>query len=109
MKTEGKFILDGTKLVPVYDLIEWATWIETNSTIATDEIGKVKVSTTFFGLDIGHVFGRPQLFETMVFGGGADPYAYGRYATYDEAIAGHADALNLVRSNLNLIDETVGK
>lgn len=108
MKTEGKFILDGTKLVPVYDLIEWATWIETNYQIATDEIGRVRVLTTFFGLDIGHVFGRPQLFETMIFGEG-HPYAYARYATYDEAIAGHADALNLVRSNSNLIDETVGK
>lgn len=103
MKTEGKFILNGTELVPVYDLIEWANWIEVNHSVASDKLaGGVKVLTTFFGFDMKCGTGKPALFETMVLGRG-DPYAYGRYSTHEEAIAGHASALQLVRSESNQV------
>lgn len=94
MKTIGKFILNGTELVPVYDLFEWATALEKTARIAQDKIEGLAVSTIFFGFDMNHGIGKPELFETMVFGSGK-PYAYGRYATYDEAIKGHADAWKL--------------
>jgi hypothetical protein len=94
VKTIGKFILNGTQLVPVYDLFEWANALEKTSRVAYDQFEDVAVSTVFFGFDMNYGIGRQALFETMVFGSGT-PYAYGRYATYDEAVKGHADALKL--------------
>jgi len=65
----------------------------------TDLPGDVFVSTVFLGLD--HGFGRPGppiLFETMVFGGPMDDYQE-RYATWDEAEAGHERIVALARRN----------
>lgn len=48
------------------------------------------VSTVFLGLDHGYRPGDPPIvFETMVFGGPFDQDQE-RYATWDEAVAGHA-------------------
>ena len=46
------------------------------------------VSTVFLGLDHAFDGGTPLLFETMIFGGEHDEYQE-RYATWDEAEAGH--------------------
>ena len=54
----------------------------------------VHVSTVFLGLD--HSFsneGPPLLFETMVFGGVCDENMR-RYATWDEAVAGHEEMID---------------
>lgn len=71
-------------------LIGFAKWFEANDRqVAFDEIGGVRLSTVFLGLD--HNFcpeGPPLLFETMTFGGGWEVCE--RYATWDEAEAGHA-------------------
>lgn len=57
--------------------------------IASDMIGKVRVSTVWLGLDHGFVPGRPPLiFETMVFGGPLH-YECDRYSTEAQALAGH--------------------
>lgn len=80
------------------DLYAWSEWFEQSDAerrIARDEVGDdVKVSTVFLGLD--HSFGNaaPMLFETMIFGGPHDDYQE-RYATRDEAVAGHARAVAL--------------
>lgn len=87
-----KYILDGHEPKPV-DLMTWARWFESNRDtrhVAVTDHPLGKVSTVFLGLD--HSFGArgaPLLFETMVFGGAMDG-EMDRYATWDEAEAGHA-------------------
>jgi hypothetical protein len=58
--------------------------------IRLDEIGDVVISTVWMGFDhsIFPLDGRIQIFETMIFGGEHDLDAW-RYATEEEAIAGH--------------------
>lgn len=82
------FILDGHEPVAC-DLMTWCNWFETaNRHVRLTEQGDVRISTVFLGLDHAWGGGRPELFETMVFGfaGGNDME---RYATWDEADAGH--------------------
>lgn len=94
------FILDDAgKVQAVPDCLTWARWFETAKRhVALDDLpGGVRVSTVFLGLD--HGFGltaQPLLFETMIFGGAHDEYQE-RYATRDEALAGHAKALALAK------------
>ena len=72
----------------------WARWWgPADNRIASDEIGKVYISTVFLGLD--HNFrgrGDPILFETLIFGGALDGEMR-RYCTYDEAERGHQEAV----------------
>jgi hypothetical protein len=87
----GRYILDDQhRAIEEPDLMTWVQWFENDKRrVAWDEIDGVKVSTVFLGLD--HNFGAnsvPILFETMVFGGPMDGEA-DRYATWDEAVAGH--------------------
>ncbi len=90
------WVLRGHKAVPAKDVIEWGVFFEeiANRRVAEDFIRQpeqdpVRVSTVFIGMD--HNFfseGPPLLFESMVFGGPLDETLY-RYATWDEAEAGH--------------------
>jgi hypothetical protein len=88
---------------PCGSLIEWGRWMERDGNddlrrVALDEVGAVKVSTVFLGLD--HSFGGavPVLFETIVFGGEHDGYQ-DRYTTRDEALTGHAKAMAMVMNS----------
>ena len=88
----GRYVLDSDgnpKLEP--DLMTWAAWVETGDQIvAKTKVGEAEVSTVFLGLD--HSFGGsvPVLYETMVFGGPLDGEQE-RYATKEQAQAGHAE------------------
>jgi len=93
----GQYILDGHTPVLCADLITWAMWFETaERTVArTETADGARISTVFLGLD--HRFGSdgpPLLFETMIFGGAQDGYQE-RYATWDEAVEGHAIAVDI--------------
>lgn len=98
-----KYILeaDGRTFRRAYDLLEWGEWFESSGDqriVARTEIGGVRVSTVFLGLD--HNFrreGPPILFETLVFGGPLDQEQE-RYATYEEAEAGHRRMVRRVRA-----------
>lgn len=94
--TNQKYILEGTKIIPV-DLLTWGRWLEEGRNgLWRDDIGDVLVSTIFLGLD--HNFGmggKPLLFETMIFGGAHDEYQK-RYTAYKQAEAGHKKAVALV-------------
>jgi len=80
-------ILQDGNLVSV-TLEEWARWIEGNhNQVAWAEVGEVKVSTVFLGLDYG-LGGSPLWFETLVFGGTLDREIE-RYETLEEAMEGH--------------------
>jgi hypothetical protein len=90
------YILEGHKAVPA-DLMQWAEFFENTAgrTVALTMVGKVRVSTVFLGIDHSFGSGRgPLLFETMIFGGKHDQYQE-RYVTWEEAEAGHAEAVKL--------------
>ena len=87
------YILIGRKPVQV-SLLHWGIWFENarNRIVKKTALpGGVEVSTVFLGLNHGYG-GRLLLFETMIFAGDAGGYC-DRYATYDEALAGHQKAI----------------
>lgn len=70
--------------------------------VKRDETSGGLISTVFLGLD--HAFGDqegPILFETMIFDGEFDGFQR-RYKTYDEALQGHNEALNMVIDSFNI-------
>src|SRR6266436_924888 len=85
------FMLDGDKVTSTNDIHEWGKWMQTNNRqIGHDAINGVKISTVFLGLD--HSFmdeGPPVLFETMLFGEGANNEQW-RYSSREMAEEGHA-------------------
>jgi hypothetical protein len=87
---QGYYILDESKkVVPVGTFKEWAEWFEkADRTVAKTVLPSGdKVSTIFLGLD--HAMGEePEIFESMVFGGESNGEIW-RYATWEEAEAGH--------------------
>lgn len=77
--------------VPCSDPLEWGEWMErTGNRVALDQIGNCLVSTIFLGMDLGFGIRRAQFFETAVFLEHGLLDVAGRYATWDEALAGHA-------------------
>ncbi len=98
--TDGKCILKDGVPVPEPDIYKWAKWFENvdNRRVAWTEVGDVKISTVFLGLDHSFMRGTPILFETMIFGGEHDEYQE-RYHTLEEAMLGHERAVALVKGN----------
>ena len=94
-----KYVLDGHKVVREDDVLKWAKWYETaDRRVAFDEVGSQKVVTSFLGIDHNFGQGPPLLFETMVF---PEFETCFRYATWDEAAAGHAKVLDEVRREVS--------
>ena len=91
------WILEGHEPKTV-DLMTWAKWFETSERhIAQDNIGDVRVSTVFLGIDHNwRPDGPPILFETVIFGGPNSQFQE-RYSTWKEAEEGHKRALELVK------------
>lgn len=81
---------------PCIDVVEWAEWFETADRVLAKDRDEgagsadgVEVSTVFLGLDHNpYGIGPPILWESLVFGGPLDG-TMKRYATRDEALAGH--------------------
>lgn len=92
------WILDGhtPKQVSMPEWVEWNGLVSkpalSHRSVAQDAIGEVRVSTVFL---IAPVL--DQFFETMVFGGTLDREQV-RYATWDEAVAGHAEMIAKVKN-----------
>jgi hypothetical protein len=85
----NQYVLDGHTPVPASDIRDWGRWFEkADRHVAKTEINHVTVSTVFLGLDHAFGGGTPILFETLVFGGPLDGEME-RYATWDQAEAGH--------------------
>jgi hypothetical protein len=106
------YILKGKEVVAEPDLMKWAKAFEktdrvikqeaiatgmsfetpmsaTTVNLAEGKLEGCRISTVFLGIDHNlEGDGPPLLFETMVFGGKLDQ-EQDRYATYDEALAGH--------------------
>lgn len=107
----GQYILDENgDPQPEPDSLKWAAWFEQsgksegkdNRFLAHDHIGSVLVSTVFLGLDhsfMGSGGGNPPvLWETMVFQGEHDQYQK-RYRSRADALAGHDEAVEMVKSS----------
>ena len=93
------YYLDENRQPVEIDMMSWAKRFEAREQrrVAWDEVGAINVSTVFLGLN--HAWepdAVPILFETMVFGGWHDQDQE-RYATWDEAVVGHARHLRRVR------------
>lgn len=91
-----KAILDGKTVVIENDLLKWAEWFQkTERQVSLTWVIDIRISTVFLGLD--HGYGDKQCwFETMIFGGKHSGYQK-RYTTWEEAEAGHAVAVKLVK------------
>jgi hypothetical protein len=101
------YVLDGHEPRAVADAQVWGTWwMLADRRVAFTDLGYGTVSTVFLGIDHNHFGdGPPILFETMVFAnpkGAAFPDELDglmrRYATWDEAEAGHAEVVAEVRA-----------
>lgn len=92
----GQYILEGKDPKLVEDVLEWGKWFETaNRHVAQTTLPNgTRVSTVFLGLDHSFSDGEPILFETMIFGGEHNEYQE-RYSTWEEAEAGHKQAVKL--------------
>lgn len=93
MKTTkpDRYILKDRKPVSEPDLMKWGVWLQNmdNTRVDFTKVSKkIEVSTVFLGLNHNWGDGAPILFETMVFKNG-DSRGMWRYATWDEAVAGH--------------------
>ena len=91
------FVLDGQTPRPA-SLAEWARQFDDVRvrTVAHEPLPHgVEVSTVFVGYDVVAAPGSPMLFETMVFNG-AFHGVRERYATWDEADAGHRRIVSMV-------------
>ena len=94
-----KYILNGHTPVPTSDLLNWGLWMESKERIVKQEdIGSMKISTVFLGLD--HSFsekGPPLLFESMIFNGPLDE-TQDRCSTWDQAEEMHENMCKRARA-----------
>ena len=91
-----KYILKNKEAIAV-DTATWARWFEkADLHVAEDEIGDVRISTVFLGLDYQRHNGPPLIFATFVFGGNFDGKRE-RYSTWKEAIIGHKKMVEILK------------
>lgn len=90
----------------------WSRWMSSHRQeriVARDRLcdpdyQDVTVSTVFLGVDANHGLGQsPILFETMFFGGELNHEVFARYATWEEAEAGHRRAVEVAIKELQEI------
>lgn len=82
-------------------ILKWASTPRTDI-IGLARHGDMDISTVWLGWAEGRdVQGRPLIFETAIWAG-EDARVVGRYATEDEALAGHRTTLGALRINAPL-------
>lgn len=90
----------GKVAVPCRDVEEWARAFEGRDRIvAKTDVGTMRVSTVFLGINHRFGPGDPLLFETMIFDDGDDGYQE-RYSTWGQAEEGHAKAVKYAEEQL---------
>lgn len=97
----GLYVLSGHEPVPENDALEWGKWYESHDRhVANDHINGYHISTVFLGIDNRPFSSDPLLFETMVFNDDKHRKSIDtltvRYATWDEALEGHAQTIQLI-------------
>ncbi len=99
------YILDGHTPVECNDIMVFGQWFEdADRSVASTDIGDIRVSTVFLGIDHNFVGGTPILFETMVFGLDDDEMC-DRYATWAEAVIGHKKTCSKVRERIGITED----
>ena len=96
------YLLDANKIPYEVSLEEsYKVYEDMDMKIVKQEtVGDSRVSTVFLCLDHAwHGEDGPILFETMIFDGYYDEFQR-RYKTYDEALQGHNDAVEMVNEYL---------
>lgn len=102
----GYYILGGDDgMTPVevgFSIEGWAKWMEEHQrTVAFSSLEPgLTVSTVFLGIDHAFFPGLLHVFETMSFGPIFDGELYDRYATWDDAVAGHVAAVDKLYEEL---------
>lgn len=96
----GAYVLNAAgEPEPATDALAWGAWMATASRhVADTQVGPVRISTVFLGLDHSFGHGRPVLWETLVFGGIRDGAMY-RYETRDQAERGHQQMVDVIRDD----------
>ena len=102
----GHYILLPDHSVQMVDLLTWAMFFEDHDArrVGEDFVASYRISTVFLGIDHNFFGVRtrgkhvPILFETMIFGPDDDALDLHcrRYATWDEAVAGHRETVAMV-------------
>lgn len=99
MLASMKYILDGKVPKKVDNVFKWAAWYETaDRTVKLTKLpDNIIVSTVFTALDPNFFIQNavPRLFETMIFGGEHDLWQR-KYTTWEEAEAGHEEAIKMI-------------
>ena len=97
------------KIAVAVDLDTWSKAFSTmDRVVGKTEIGGMKISTVFMGLDHNFRFdGPPILFETMIFGDIEDTGDQWRCSTWMQAEAMHQKACDLVRSRMAVTQSLV--
>jgi len=95
------YILKTDKQPVEADVLTWGVFFENdaNRRVAHTFLGLSEISTVFLGLDHNWGDGPPLIFETMIFGGRHDGYQT-RCSTWEEAEAGHREAVSLLGDGL---------
>lgn len=97
-KMDQRFYIWENGAPKAVSLMEWAKWFERFARhVELTQVGQVRVSTIFIGLNHAFFGGPPLLFETMIFGGWFDEHQE-RYSSVEEARAGHARCVQRVRA-----------
>lgn len=94
------YILDNNNKPVPSTALESSEWMDKHpkrKALKQEDVGEdVHVSTVFLGMDHAWLgYGKPVLWETMIFGGDHDQYQE-RYTSYEDALEGHQTALNLL-------------
>jgi hypothetical protein len=103
METIRYYKLVGRDVVPCKDVLEWASWFETQDRfLCQEDAGAFYVSTVCVGLNHNFMGGGPPLvFETMVFsrfGPKGHDFDCVRTSTMEEAEAAHAALVEVYSS-----------
>jgi hypothetical protein len=95
------YILDAEHNLIRTDINTWVKFCDGNERrVALDEIGEVRVSTVFLGMNHRWGEGPPLLFETMTFGPFGE-YCW-RYTSWEEALAGHQRVVEAIKAGTPL-------
>lgn len=101
------FILEDKKIIPCNDVVKWAKGFQgprhVDKTYLLGEKNRlhILISTVFLGLNHNYGDGPPLVFETMIFGGKHNQSCW-RYSTWEDAEAGHREAVQLSKDTLPL-------
>ena len=95
----GEYILDKNGNPVKADIETWLMWFaKADRRVEKTVIGGVTVSTVFLAIDHGFMNGVPVLWETMIFGGIYNGDMQ-RYTSLEEARAGHAAMVKMVKGS----------